>query len=78
MGRGYCNFQKDFALSLILHCICDFLHHMVKEKKKSIKSLENAKTLDMQASRLECIIKKITFLFLNQNICCGYSKEPSH
>ena len=21
--------------------------------------------------------KKIAFLFLNQNICCGYSKEPS-
>ena len=21
--------------------------------------------------------KKITFLFLSQNICCGYSKEPS-
>ena len=22
-------------------------------------------------------IEKIFFLFLNQNICCGYSKEPS-
>ena len=22
--------------------------------------------------------QKIFFLFLNQNICCGYSKEPSH
>ena len=22
--------------------------------------------------------KKLTFLFLTQNICCGYSKEPSH
>ena len=21
---------------------------------------------------------KLFFLFLNQNICCGYSKEPSH
>ena len=21
--------------------------------------------------------RKIIFLFLNQNICCGYSKEPS-
>ena len=21
--------------------------------------------------------EKIAFLFLNQNICCGYSKEPS-
>ena len=22
-------------------------------------------------------LQKIFFLFLNQNICCGYSKEPS-
>ena len=22
--------------------------------------------------------QKIIFLFLNQNICCGYLKEPSH
>ena len=22
--------------------------------------------------------RKMIFLFLNQNICCGYSKEPSH
>ena len=22
--------------------------------------------------------RKLFFLFLNQNICCGYSKEPSH
>ena len=22
--------------------------------------------------------RKTIFLFLNQNICCGYSKEPSH
>ena len=26
---------------------------------------------------LRVLIKKIIFLFLNQNICCGYSKEPS-
>ena len=23
------------------------------------------------------VYQKIIFLFLNQNICCGYSKEPS-
>ena len=22
--------------------------------------------------------RKVIFLFFNQNICCGYSKEPSH
>ena len=25
----------------------------------------------------ECVTKNLNFLFLNQNICCGYSKEPS-
>ena len=25
----------------------------------------------------ECVPKKMIFLFLIQNICCGYSKEPS-
>ena len=25
----------------------------------------------------ECVPKKIVFLFLNENKCCGYSKEPS-
>ena len=29
------------------------------------------RTLDKRA------YQKIIFLFLNQNICCGYSKEPS-
>ena len=27
-----------------------------------------------QASRLECVLENY---FLNQNICCEYSKEPS-
>ena len=31
--------------------------------------------LATQAFSLECVTKSI-FLFLNQNICCGYSKEP--
>ena len=31
-----------------------------------------------QAFSLECVPKSFFFfLFLNQNICCGYSKEPS-
>ena len=24
------------------------------------------------------VLRKIIFAFLNQNICCGYSKDPSH
>ena len=30
----------------------------------------------LQAFGKECITK-ITFLFLNKNICCGFSEEPS-
>ena len=26
----------------------------------------------------ECVVKKIIFLFVNQNISCRYPKEPSH
>ena len=28
--------------------------------------------------QLRLHIQKLFFLFLNQNVCCGYSKEPSH
>ena len=28
--------------------------------------------------KLRMCNEKLIFLFLNQNICCGYSKEPSH
>ena len=28
-------------------------------------------------TKLRVCIRKIIFLFFNQNICCGYSKEPS-
>ena len=31
-----------------------------------------------QESRQGRVIKEIIFSFLNQNICCGYSKEASH
>ena len=26
---------------------------------------------------VKSVYQKLIFLFLNQNICCGYSKEPS-
>ena len=33
--------------------------------------------LNVQDFSYECVAK-IGFLLLNQNICCGYSKEPKH
>ena len=32
---------------------------------------------DQNSLYIKSVPKKIIFLFLNQNICCGYSKEPS-
>ena len=34
-------------------------------------------TNHLQAPRKECVTGNYFFLFLNQNICFGYSKEPS-
>ena len=34
-------------------------------------------SLSQSFSSERVCIKKIFFLFLSQNICCGYSKEPS-
>ena len=37
--------------------------------------------MDMQMAGAQCFkntIASFFFLFLHQNICCGYSKEPKH
>ena len=43
-------------------------------------SLKYSKELStvLTGLKLRVRIEKLIFLFLNQNICCGYSKEPSH
>ena len=43
---------------------------------------KTSKDHDLLVSReaqtgLTVCIRNLTFLFLNQNICCGYSNEPS-
>ena len=50
---------------------------------KVISNLNNTSRQKVNLSRpiaglyLRVCNRKIIFLFLNQNICCGYSKEPS-
>ena len=47
-----------------------------KEHKSKMRSLFKGfrkSTTDVSNMRT----KKLVFLFLNQNICCGYTKEPS-
>ena len=45
----------------------------IKEKKVYFRELIFTKT----GLQLRVCIEKLIFLFLNQNICCGYSKELS-
>ena len=43
-------------------------------------SLKNLKYIFYKrtAPQIRMHIQKLIFLFHNQNVCCGYSKEPSH
>ena len=43
---------------------------------KNLKMATTAATSNIVAEVKVCN-ENLTFLFLNQNICCGYSKEPS-
>ena len=62
---------------------------ILEREKPSRRQNKHAKLLSMQkvkhevkdlyiiqAFSYEYVTKKYFFLFLNQNICCGYSKEP--
>ena len=40
--------------------------------------MENVQNMKPDRPPDKVRIRKSFFLFLNQNICCGYSKEPSH
>ena len=45
--------------------------------QKSVKNQGILKMMLNAGLKLRVCTKKLIFLFLNQNICCGYSKEPS-
>ena len=52
----------------------DFKMFLLYVKKHHYTLLENkSRPLGKSVS----LLLKLYFLFLNQNICCGYSKEPS-
>ena len=48
------------------------------DSNKNMKNYPAWKKLSNAGPQLRVCTKKLIFLFLNQNICCGYSKEPSH
>ena len=51
-----------------------FTYQGVKGKNCQIKSFFSSWNRPPEKS----VYQKLIFLFLNQKICCGYSKEPSH
>ena len=41
-------------------------------------TVDNSKDIDIVIRQLiKSAYQKLDFLFLNQNMCCGYSKDPS-
>ena len=52
-----------------------------KVTNSQLRQNNSRRRKSLQASKDRPLVKsayqKLTFLFLNQNICCGYSKEPS-
>ena len=53
---------------MCLCVFCEFFFITASGKKNLVKNRHLVKSLQQ---------KKMILLFLNQNICCGYSKEPS-
>ena len=51
--------------------------HLLQYKYHSIKIGVLPYWIKLPGFYLRVCNRKIVFLFLNQNICCGYSKEPS-
>ena len=60
----------------LVKCIPEFYFFTVFLKNRNISSkIKRSKATDYAALRVHNEI--FIFLFLNQNICFGYSKEPS-
>ena len=54
-------------------CITSFFQNYFDENTQTIVNQTNR-----SREKDELCTEKVFFLFLDQNICCGYSKEPSH
>ena len=65
-------FIKYVSFCKLLFCACIFI-------LINLFSLNLSKHIILKLTGLLLRVRKrkIIFLFLNQNICCGYSKEPS-
>ena len=50
-----------------------YLHLILEQKLKIFRNFRAFTSLLLKGCN-----RKVIFLLLNQSICCGYSKEPSH
>ena len=53
------------------------IRKVMKNKKLKSETKQAQKAEEERRRRIEERQKEVYFLFLNQNICCGYSKDPS-
>ena len=51
--------------------------HKLPIRQPTLKWISNKKKLCLSGPQIRVRNWKLFFLFLNQNICCGYSNEPS-
>ena len=57
----------------IFDLVCSIMY-----KLACVYSEDSNQSVQLSGSQIRVRNGKLFFLFLNQNICCGYSKEPSH
>ena len=73
-------FVCDISACLIVVCLCfqahSILRIMADEGKTGTKKLKISEVCS-PGLQIRVPTRKLFFLFLNQNIFCGYSKEPS-
>ena len=72
--------RKREAIEILEHLVFTvniFLSSVHHGNVKVVRGMSGKFALLHHAFILRVLTKKIVFLFLNQNICCGYSKEPS-
>ena len=79
-------YTKNFSiLASLCNCVRWFESNLVGNPKDRFSHVTAEITSGLTGNlkiilsglKLRVCAKKMIFLFLNQNICCGYSKEPS-
>ena len=80
LWRKESNLTKQFYIKrLILWPYgCCMRHLIIAFTVGTKKKILGKRYTSYTGPQIRVCNRKLFFLFLNQNICCGYSKEPSH